>query len=107
MACEQLGTLSLEGCTIYASGQPCPMCLAAIHLAGIRTVYYANTYEQPKYLALLQNLWWIRCARGVRGFQKRTRTRLCPPLCWILCTCPCLRQRLYMNGTDNPVLNFT
>ena len=52
-ACQQLGTLSLEGCTIYASGQPCPMCLAAIHLAGIRTVYYANTYEQAKTLGFI------------------------------------------------------
>lgn len=32
---------SLKGCVIYASGHPCPMCLAAIVLSGIEAVYYA------------------------------------------------------------------
>ncbi len=29
---------------MYASGHPCPMCLAAMHLAGIERAYYA--YDQ-------------------------------------------------------------
>lgn len=36
-----LGTPRLEGCVIYASGQPCPMCLAAMYLSGIAAAYYA------------------------------------------------------------------
>lgn len=32
---------SLEGCTIYASGHPCPMCLAALVMAGADRVFYA------------------------------------------------------------------
>jgi guanine deaminase len=35
----------LDGCTIYASGQPCPMCLAAMYLTGIRRAYYAYSNE--------------------------------------------------------------
>ena len=31
----------LDGCVIYASGHPCPMCLAAMHLTGIAEVAYA------------------------------------------------------------------
>lgn len=31
----------LEGCVVYASGYPCPMCLAAMVGSGIEKVYYA------------------------------------------------------------------
>lgn len=40
-ACRQLERPSLAGGIMYASGQPCPMCLAAMVLAGIKEVYYA------------------------------------------------------------------
>jgi len=39
-ACAKLGTLALEGCDIYTTGQPCPMCLGAIYWARLRAIYY-------------------------------------------------------------------
>ena len=39
-ACKKLGTFNLEGCEIYTTGEPCPMCLAAILWANISKVYY-------------------------------------------------------------------
>jgi len=42
-ACTALGTHSLAGCELYASCEPCPMCLAATHWARIERVYHAAT----------------------------------------------------------------
>jgi len=42
-ACAALEAFSLEGCDIYSSCEPCPMCLAAIYWARCRTIYYGCT----------------------------------------------------------------
>lgn len=44
-ACRKLKTHQLEGCEIYASCEPCPMCLGAIYWARPSKVYYASTKE--------------------------------------------------------------
>jgi tRNA(Arg) A34 adenosine deaminase TadA len=40
-ACKVLGTFDLSGCQLYASCEPCPMCLGAIMWARIDKLYYA------------------------------------------------------------------
>ena len=42
-ACRALGSFDLSGAEIYASCEPCPMCLAAIYWARIARIHYANT----------------------------------------------------------------
>ena len=46
---KTLGNPNLEDCIVYASGQPCPMCLAAMRMAGINQVRYAfsNADAEP------------------------------------------------------------
>jgi guanine deaminase len=44
-ACRVLGSFQLEGCDIYTSCEPCPMCLGAIYWARPRSVFYANTRD--------------------------------------------------------------
>jgi guanine deaminase len=41
-ACRQLGAFDLKGCDIYASCEPCPMCLGAIYWARLARVYFAG-----------------------------------------------------------------
>lgn len=47
-ASRQLGA-RLDGCVIYASGQPCPMCLSAMYLCGVERVVFAasNAMAEP------------------------------------------------------------
>lgn len=44
-ACNHLGTYQLDGCEIYTSCEPCPMCLGAIYWARPKKVFYACTRQ--------------------------------------------------------------
>lgn len=44
-ACKSLNTFQLDGCTIYTSCEPCPMCLGAIYWARPARVFYACTRD--------------------------------------------------------------
>lgn len=49
-AAQSLGQARLEGAEIYASGHPCPMCLAAMHLCGIERAWFAyDNHEGEPY----------------------------------------------------------
>ncbi len=44
-ACKNLNTYQLEDCEVYASCEPCPMCLGAIYWSRVKKLYFAATRE--------------------------------------------------------------
>ena len=48
-----LQSVDLTGCVVYASGEPCPMCQAAMYMAGIREAYFvfSNNDGAPYHLS--------------------------------------------------------
>lgn len=44
-ACRHLNSYQLDGCTIFTSCEPCPMCLGAIYWARPDRIVYACTRE--------------------------------------------------------------
>ena len=47
-ACQHLGTHDLTGCTVYSTGEPCPMCYGACWWARVEHIYYASTIQDAK-----------------------------------------------------------
>ncbi len=47
-ACRRLGTIKLDGCVMAATCEPCPMCAAAIHWAGITDIAFGADIEDAR-----------------------------------------------------------
>lgn len=47
-ACRRLQRYHLEGCVLYTSCEPCPMCLSSAYWAHLDTIYYANTRKDAE-----------------------------------------------------------
>ncbi len=50
VACKLLKKIKLDGCEIYSTTEPCPMCFSAIHWAGIKTIYFGTSISDVKKL---------------------------------------------------------
>ena len=57
-ACKILNSFSLEGCVIYTSCEPCPMCLSAVHWARIRVWRTSRGASCPGAVSRRRNAAW-------------------------------------------------
>jgi guanine deaminase len=48
IACRTLGSFELRDCVLYASCEPCPMCLGAIYWTRLARVYFAGTRDDAR-----------------------------------------------------------
>ncbi|MDM0020333.1 nucleoside deaminase [Variovorax saccharolyticus] len=62
---QALRSTDLSGCTVYASGYPCPMCLSAMYLAGVKEVFYAYSNEDGEPYDLSAARGYVELARPV------------------------------------------
>ncbi len=62
-ACQRIGNFKLDGCEIYTSCEPCPMCLSAIYWAGIRHIYYGGTKKDAERIGFGDNFIYEEIAR--------------------------------------------
>ncbi len=47
-ACRELGTIDLAGHVIVSTCEPCPMCAAAIHWAGLEAIIYGASIDDAQ-----------------------------------------------------------
>ncbi|MCK4699640.1 MAG: nucleoside deaminase, partial [Bacteroidales bacterium] len=47
-ACKVLGSFQLDGCEIYTSCEPCPMCMGAIYWARPKRVFFAGSRKDAE-----------------------------------------------------------
>ncbi len=47
-ACRRLRRIDLSGCVLYSSCEPCALCVAAMHIVGIRRLFHASSLAQSE-----------------------------------------------------------
>src|SRR5665213_447784 len=77
-ACKKLKTFRLDGCELYTSCEPCPMCLAAIYWARFKKVYYANTRKDAAQIGFDDDWIYREVARPVSRSKISMRQLLRP-----------------------------
>jgi tRNA(Arg) A34 adenosine deaminase TadA len=69
-ACQALGTFQLEGCEVYCSCEPCPMCLGALYWARPKAVYYAATKEDAAAIGFDDHFIYAELERPIAARQR-------------------------------------
>jgi tRNA(Arg) A34 adenosine deaminase TadA len=62
-ACKNLDAFDLEGCEIFTSCEPCPMCLGAIYWARLSRVYFGNSDADASKIGFDDSLIYEEIAR--------------------------------------------
>ena len=72
-ACKVLNTFQLDGCEIYTSCEPCPMCLGAIYWARPDKLFYANSKEDAAHIQFDDQFIYEEIAKPVAERKLFTR----------------------------------
>ena len=65
-ACKKLNSFFLNGCDLYTSCEPCPMCLSAIYWSHIDNIYYANTRMDAKNIDFDDSLIYSEISKEIK-----------------------------------------
>jgi tRNA(Arg) A34 adenosine deaminase TadA len=71
-ACEKLGAFQLDGCTIYTSCEPCPMCLGAIYWARPERIFFACTREDAAEIGFDDDFIYTEIERPIEDRRIKT-----------------------------------
>jgi tRNA(Arg) A34 adenosine deaminase TadA len=72
-ASQALASPDLAGCVVYASGHPCPMCLAAMRMSGVSEVAYAYSNDEGEPFGLSTAAVYAELARPFAEQSMRIR----------------------------------
>jgi len=72
-ACRALGSFQLDGCEIYSSCEPCPMCLAAIYWARPARLFFAATKEDAAAVGFDDSFIYAEIAKPLDGRELPVR----------------------------------
>ena len=64
---KKLNTYDLTGCTLYATGYPCPMCLSAIMWSNINKVYYGTNLKDAENIGFRDDFIYEFIRNGNQG----------------------------------------
>jgi len=64
-ACKKINNFSLNGCELYSTCEPCPMCLSAIYWARIDKIYYANTRKDAQKIDFDDSLIYLELQKNI------------------------------------------
>lgn len=74
-AARKLGGISLKGCTLFSSCEPCPMCFASAHWADIDEIVYGASIADAKALGFRE-----LSINGAEFSTRGSKIRLVPGL---------------------------
>ncbi len=72
-ACDNLQSFDLSGCEIYASCEPCPMCLGAIYWAQLDKLYFASTRQDAAAAGFNDEFIYEELTKNIRERKIPTR----------------------------------
>ena len=65
-ACKKLKNFNLNGCELYSTCEPCPMCLSAIYWSRIDKIYYANTRKDAEKIDFDDSLIYSELQKNIK-----------------------------------------